>query len=195
MSDAAAQMPAEWLSSQADSGPRRGPANGSQKFVTFFLVDEEYGLEILKVHEIIGMMGITRVPRTPECVRGVINLRGKIIPIVDLRLKFGMPPTEDTEQTCIIVVQSCGAQVGVVVDRVSEVLDINTDDIEETPSFGQDINTDYILGIGRDEGRVKLLLDIDKVLNTQSLSGRTGAEAPDAAHVADIMALPGIKAA
>jgi purine-binding chemotaxis protein CheW len=171
---------------------RRAPTGGTQKFVTFFLVDEEYGLEILKVHEIIGMMNITRVPRTPDCVRGVINLRGKIIPIVDLRLKFSMPPTEDTEQTCIIVVQSNGLQVGVVVDRVSEVLDINTDDIEETPSFGQGINTDYILGIGRAEGSVKLLLDIDKVLGTQSFAAAAG-DAPPADAAGTV--LPQVKAA
>ncbi len=170
MSEADVQMGTEWLPNQNDTVSRRAPTGGTQKFVTFFLVDEEYGLEILKVHEIIGMMNITRVPRTPDCVRGVINLRGKFIPIVDLRLKFSMPPTEDTEQTCIIVVQSNGLQVGVVVDRVSEVLDINSDDIEETPSFGQGINTDYILGIGRAEGSVKLLLDIDKVLGTQSFA-------------------------
>lgn len=168
--------------------PRAGGSNGgrqapqvSQKFVTFFLADEEYGIEILKVHEIIGMMSITRVPRTPTHVRGVINLRGKIIPVLDLRLKFLMPPTDDTDQTCIIVVQAAGGQMGVVVDRVSEVLAIDSDDIEETPSFGCEVNTDYILGVGRAGDRVKLLLDIDKVLSAGDVADMQSATREPAA--------------
>ena len=137
------------------------------KFLTFFLADEEYGLEILKVREIIGMMDITPVPRTPDFIRGVINLRGKVIPIVDTRLKFNMEQIERTEETCIIVVQAAGIQMGIVVDKVSEVMDIVGGDIEDAPSFGAEINTDYILGIGKSEGRVKLLLDIDKVLSDE----------------------------
>jgi purine-binding chemotaxis protein CheW len=146
----------------AGNGTNLGERGG--KFLAFFLADEEYGLEILKVHEIIGMMTITPVPRTPEHIRGVINLRGKVIPIVDLRLKFGMDPIADTDQSCIIVVQTDGIEIGVVVDKVSEVLDIPGQDIEDTPSFGTGVSTDYILGIGKSEGRVKLLLDIDKAL-------------------------------
>ncbi len=134
------------------------------KFLTFFLAGEEYGLEILKVHEIIGLMAITPVPRTPDFIKGVINLRGKVIPIVDLRLKLGMMEAEATEQTCIIVVQANGIQIGIVVDKVSEVLDISGDEIDEPPTFGADVNSDYILGIGKSEGKVKILLDIDKVL-------------------------------
>lgn len=141
------------------------------KFLTFFLDKEEYGIEILKVQEIIGMMPITPVPKTPEFIRGVINLRGKIIPIVDLRLKFGMEAKEVTDQTCIIVVQAKGVQMGLVVDKVSEVADISNEDIEECPSFGTNVNTDFILGmgIGRTDGRVKMLLDIDKVLSFQEV--------------------------
>ncbi len=135
------------------------------KFLTFFLEKEEYGLEILKVREIIGMMDITPVPRTPEFIRGVINLRGKVIPIVDLRSKFSMEQIEQTDETCMIVVQAAGIQMGIVVDKVSEVLDIASEDIEDAPSFGTEVNTDYILGIGKSQGRVKLLLDIDKVLS------------------------------
>ncbi len=135
------------------------------KFLTFFLDGEEYGLEILKVREIIGMMNITPVPRTPDFIRGVINLRGKVIPIVDLRLKFGMESIARTDETCVIVVQAAGIQMGIVVDKVSEVLDIAGDDIEDAPSFGTDVDTEYILGIGKSQGRVKLLLDIDKVLS------------------------------
>lgn len=139
------------------------------KFLTFFLSDEEYGLEILKVQEIIGMMDITAVPRTPEFIRGVINLRGKVIPIVDLRLKFGMEPAEQTDETCIIVVRAAGVEMGIVVDRVSEVLDIAGENVEDPPSFGEEVNTDYILGIGKSEGRIKLLLDIDRVLSTKDV--------------------------
>jgi purine-binding chemotaxis protein CheW len=135
------------------------------KFLTFFLAGEEYGLEILKVHEIIGLMPITTVPRTPSFIRGVINLRGKVIPIVDMRLKLEMDETEQTDETCIIVVQTQGLQVGVVVDKVSEVLDIAGENIDETPAFGTDVRSDYILGIGKSEGSIKLLLDIDKVLS------------------------------
>lgn len=145
------------------------------KFLTFFLASEEYGLEILKVHEIIGMMPITSVPRTPNFVKGIINLRGKVIPIVDLRLKFDMPYKEQTEETCTIVVQANGVQIGVIVDKVSEVLDIAAGEIEDAPTFGTDINSDYILGIGKSEGKVKLLLDIDKVLTMQDLGKVTTA--------------------
>lgn len=151
-------------------------SNGkSGKFLTFFLAGEEYGIEILKVQEIIGMMTITPVPRTPHFIRGVINLRGKVITVVDLRLKFEMEPKEQTEETCIIVVQTGGIQIGCVVDKVSEVLDINEREIEEAPSFGADVNTDYILGIGKSQGKVKLLLDIDKVLSRREMQSSSAA--------------------
>jgi purine-binding chemotaxis protein CheW len=144
------------------------------KFLTFFLAGEEYGLEILKVQEIIGMMDITPVPRTPEYIRGVINLRGKVIPIVDLRLKFSMEEAERTSETCIIVVEANRVQTGIVVDQVSEVLDVIAENIEDTPAFGADVRTDYILGIGKSEGRVKLLLDIDRVLSDGNLDQLSG---------------------
>ena len=144
------------------------PTRRSGKFLTFFLAGEEYGLEILKVHEIIGALPITRVPRTPEFIRGVVNLRGKIIPLMDLRRKFGMEQGGDSE-TCIIVVQVQGVQAGVIVDRVSEVLNIAAQDVEDAPSFGADVGTDYLLGIAKANGRVRLLLDIDRVLSSQEL--------------------------
>lgn len=145
------------------------------KYLTFKLADEEYGLEILKVQEIIQMQAVTRVPRTPEYVRGVINLRGKVIPVIELRKKFGFPLLEDTEKTCIIVVQiaSSGENpivMGIIIDEVREVLDIKAENIEETPSFGASINTDFILGMGKMNGNVKILLDIDKVLSVQELA-------------------------
>lgn len=133
------------------------------KYLTFFLSGEEYGIEILKVSEIIGMQAITRVPRTPEFVRGVINLRGKVIPITDLRVKFGMEPASAGE-SCIIVVQLCDVQTGIVVDRVSEVIALSEQDIVDSPDFANGAQTELLLGIGKSGDRIKLLLDIDKVL-------------------------------
>lgn len=144
------------------------------KYLTFKLADEEYGLEILKVQEIIQMQAVTKVPRTPDYVRGVINLRGKVIPVVDLRKKFGIDSIKDTEKTCIIVVQISHDEsvvvMGIIIDEVKEVLDIRAENIEETPSFGESINTDFILGMGKIGQSVKILLDIDKVLSQQELT-------------------------
>jgi len=144
------------------------------KYLTFKLGSEEFGLEILKVQEIIQMQSITRVPRTPEFVRGVINLRGKVIPVVDLRLKFGMESTDDTERTCIVVVQIRNATsvvvMGTIIDEVREVLDIPEASIEDTPSFGTSIDTEFILGMGKIGQNVKILLDIDKVLSAQEIT-------------------------
>jgi len=139
------------------------------KYLTFVLGDEEYGLEILKVREIIGLMDITAVPSTPEFVRGVVNLRGKVIPVVDLRLKFGMASAEATEETCIIVVDVDTVEMGIVVDKVSEVLDIVENDIEDAPSFGVSVDTNFILGMGKADGNVKILLDISKVLSSEEI--------------------------
>ena len=144
------------------------------KYLTFSMAEEEYGIGILKIREIIGMMPITSVPRTPEFVKGVINLRGKVIPVVDLRLRFEMESIDYTERTCIIVVEITGSagtvQIGIVVDSVSEVLNVNGNDIEETPTFGTKLNTDYILGMAKMEGGIKILLDIDCVLSEQEIS-------------------------
>ena len=140
------------------------------KYLTFNLVNEEYGLEILKVQEIIGIMNVTRVPKMPDYVRGVINLRGKVIPVIDLRLKFGLDSQNDTERTCIIVVQvSHGDQqvtTGIIVDEVSEVLDIAEEQIEDAPSFGASVDTEFILAMGKVGKKVVMFLDIDKVLPT-----------------------------
>lgn len=142
------------------------------KYMTFKVADEEYGVAILKVRELIGLMDITHVPQTPPWVRGVINLRGKVIPVADLRLKFNMPPTEATDQTVIIVVQLVSAMgitiMGVLVDEVLEVLDIRAAQIEPPPSFGsQSTDTDFILGVGKSDKRVIFLLDIDAVLHPE----------------------------
>ncbi len=134
------------------------------KFLTFFLSGEEYGIPILNVHEIIGLHPITRVPRVQEYLKGVINLRGKIIPVIDLRLRFGLDAAEPSPETCIIVVHIRGVEVGVIVDKVSEVVDILDEEIEPAPSFGADGGTDFILGIGKLRESVKILLDIERVL-------------------------------
>ena len=140
------------------------------KYLTFELKGEIYGLEILKVQEIMGLMGVTRVPQTPDFIRGVINLRGKVIPVVDLRLKFGLEAVADTERTCIIVVQfmqrNAPMTMGLIVDEVSEVINIVAGQIEDTPSFGAEIDTSFILGIGKVGQKVVMLLDADKVLST-----------------------------
>jgi len=160
-----------------------------EKYLTFALDEEEYGIGILKVKEIIGMMPITPVPQTPEYVKGVLNLRGKVIPVVDLRLRFGMESIDYTERTCIIVVEIAGKagtiQIGIVVDAVSEVLNIKSEDIEDTPTFGTKLNTDYILGMAKMEGGVKILLDIDKVLSRQSLEMLSGVKKEGAPVQAD----------
>lgn len=140
------------------------------KYLTFVLNHEEYGLEILRVREIIGLMDITPVPQMPHFIKGIINLRGKVIPVVDLRLKFGMPEAEYTKETCTIVVDIENRLMGIVVDTVSEVLDITAKDIEPTPSLGSTIKTDFILGMGKVKGKVKILLDIDKVLTLDELA-------------------------
>ena len=144
------------------------------KYLTFDLADEEYGLEILRVREIIGMMEITPVPRTPDFVLGVINLRGKVIPVADLRLKFGLPFKEPDDRTCVIVVevQSEGetVQMGIVVDRVNEVVDVKASEVEPTPSFGVALDTAFILGMAKVGDKVKILLDIDKVLTASEVA-------------------------
>lgn len=141
------------------------------KYLTFMLASEEYGIGILQIKEIIGMMPITSVPQTPGFIKGVINLRGKVIPVMDLRLRFGMPAMNYTERTCIIVVEIDGeagtVQIGIAVDAVSEVLNIKAEDIEASPSFGTRLNTDFILGLAKMNGGIKILLDIDRVLSTK----------------------------
>lgn len=149
-------------------------ADREGKYLTFTMAEEEYGISILKIKEIIRMMPITSVPQTPDFVKGVINLRGKVIPVMDLRLRFGMDAIDYTERTCIIVVEIAvpagHVMIGIVVDSVSEVLNIKRDDIEDTPTFGTKLNTDYILGMAKMEGSVKILLDIDQVLSQAEIA-------------------------
>lgn len=154
--------------SQTDRPGAHAASGPSSKYLTFFLAGQEYGLEILKVHEIIGLIPITPVPRTPDYIRGVVNLRGKVMPVIDLRRKFSMPPAHQTQESCIIIVQAEEKEVGVVVDKVSEVLDIPMGDIDEAPFFGRGVQTGYILGIAKSDGRVKLLLDIETALSAEA---------------------------
>lgn len=155
------------VNSQNDKKNQKKAEGG--KFLTFFLAGEEYGIEILSVHEIIGMMPITSVPGTPDYICGVINLRGKVIPVVDIRKKFGMDLKEYDSETCIIVVNVQGVEAGAVVDRVSEVLNIADEDIEPPPSFGKGIQVDFILGIGKSQSKVKILLDIDRLISSDQI--------------------------
>ncbi|NTV37744.1 MAG: purine-binding chemotaxis protein CheW [Anaerolineales bacterium] len=156
------------------------PGQGSLagKYLTFKLGLEEFGLEILKVQEIIKMMEITKVPKTPGFVRGVINLRGKVIPVMDLRLKFEMDARDTTEKTCVIVVQVKKASghitTGIIVDEVSEVLDVLADQIEPAPEFGSSVDTTFILGMGKVAKRVVMLLDVDRVLSSGELAALAG---------------------
>lgn len=170
------------MEAQTETGGQKGrqnPADLAGKYLSFRVGGEDYGLKILRVQEIIGMQEITGIPRTPDFVKGVINLRGKVIPVIDLRLKFGMEEAEVSRKTCIIVVQVGGADagdviMGVVVDEVSEVLEISSEQIEPPPGFGARIETDFILGMAKTEDAVKILLDLDRVLTSSELAAITG---------------------
>jgi len=162
------------MSTQSLEPVSTGTRHLSGKYLTFTLHQESYGIDVLKVREIIRLINITAVPQMPNYVRGVINLRGKIIPVMDLRLKFGFAEAASTEQTCIIVVQvklpdGKATQMGLVVDGVEEVTNIAEADIEETPDFGGQVATDYIVGMAKIKGMVKTLLDIDGVIGAETL--------------------------
>lgn len=165
MSEAATMQRAE--------NPQRRSDNAG-KYLTFLIERETYGVEILKVQEIIEMVDVTQVPRTPPFVKGVINLRGKVIPVVDLRLKFGMEQKDVSRQTCIVVVYVQNGDerltMGMMVDAVSEVLDIPGESIAPPPDFGSQVDTAFLLGMAKSEGLVRMLLDIDKVLSNKELT-------------------------
>ena len=163
------QSPSSALSVMPALGTRAG------KYLIFHLGMEEFGTEVLKVREIMGLQDITTVPQVPAYVKGVINLRGKVIPVVDLRLKFGLPPEEYTARTCIVVVRTRQAgedlMIGMIVDGVVEVLSLTLADIEDTPDFGPGVVTPYLRGMAKIKGKVKILLDIDQVLSSTDLNG------------------------
>jgi len=166
---------------QTTTGPEKSTSVASAvdsragKYLTFRLGSEEFGVRVDKVREIMGVQEITAVPQTPDYLKGVINLRGKVIPVVDLRLKFRLDAMEYTQRTCIIVVQVPGEaapiQVGLVVDAVSEVVNLVAADIEDTPDFGEKLSTPFILGMAKLKGKVKILLDIDRVVSAHEISG------------------------
>lgn len=161
------------METDANNMTGNGAVTREGKYLTFSLAGEEYGIGILKVKEIIGLITITPVPQTPPHIKGVINLRGKVIPIVDLRIKFGIDAMDYTERTCIIVVEitsgSNKISMGIVVDSVSEVLNIKAAEIEDTPNFGSRLDTSYILGMAKAGQSVKILLDIDKVMSAKEM--------------------------
>ena len=154
--------------------PTRTKEERAGKYLAFHLGPEEFGIQVLKVREIMGIQEITAVPHTPLHTKGVINLRGKVIPVVDLRLKFGMPEVAYTQRTCIIVTEvegeSGSMMIGAVVDGVSEVLNLAVADIEDTPDFGGEVATTGLLGMAKVKGKVKILLDIDHVMTHQDLN-------------------------
>ncbi|HME06524.1 MAG TPA: chemotaxis protein CheW [Bryobacteraceae bacterium] len=145
------------------------------KYLSFRLGQEEYAIQVLRVREIMGIPEITAVPQTPVYLKGVINLRGKVIPVMDLRLRFGLKETERTHQTCIIVVEiqqgMAPVWMGVIVDAVSEVLTLVAADIEDTPDFGSSTAAPYLLGMAKVKGKVKILLEIGTVLTATELAG------------------------
>ena len=174
---------------QQKADPRSG------KYLAFYLGNEEFAIQVLRVREIVGVLEINAVPQTPDYVKGVVNLRGKVVPVVDLRLKFGLPELEYTQRTCVIVVQievvhgevahsepatgpglrgpgrSGRFEIGIIVDGVSEVLTLQAGDIENTPDFGSGVAIPYLLGMAKIKGKVKILLDINRVLSAQEAAG------------------------
>jgi purine-binding chemotaxis protein CheW len=161
------------VSPRAEASPTVEVDARAGKYLVFALGREEFGIKVLNVREIMGIQDITAVPHTPPYLMGVINLRGKVIPVVDLRAKFGMPGVEHTARTCIIVVQVGGESkaimMGIIVDGVAEVLNLTPAEIEDTPDFGQGVAMPYILGMAKVKDKVKILLDIDEVLAAQEL--------------------------
>jgi purine-binding chemotaxis protein CheW len=164
-----------------NSSPRANDGGNANKFLSFCLGKEEFGLEILTVREIIGITDITPLPQAPKYVKGVINLRGKIISVVELRTKFGMDSVPYTEETCVIVVEVAGTggsdsfQMGIIVDSVREVVNIDQNSIEPPPTFGTEISLDYILGMGKLKERVIILLNVAKVLSASELDALASA--------------------
>ncbi len=164
-------MPA--ASPRDDSGLQR-LMDQDNKFLQFELDGEYYGVDILKVREINGMMDITAVPQTPSFMKGLINLRGKVVPVIDLRLKFGLREAEYDERTSIIVIEFRSihgqVQMGIVVDTVSEVINIPARNIESAPNFGVRLKSDYIRGMAKAKDRVIIILDIDLILTDEELT-------------------------
>ncbi len=181
-----AKSPAEAASERSgehtESTNERPTARAGQ-YLTFFLRGEEYAAEILQVREIIEFRDLTTVPTTPTWIRGVINLRGSVVPVVDLAAKFGLPATEITKRSCVVIVDveldGDATVMGVMVDRVNQVIDLVDEEIEPAPSFGTRIRTDCLLGMGKPGERIVLLLDVDRVLGVGELVSVSALEAPN----------------
>ena len=138
----------------------------TDQFVTFIINDEIYGVDVLKVHEIIGMTKITHVPNSMNYMKGMINLRGYVVPVVDMRIKFTMPEREYDDATVILIVEVTGKLIGMIVDTVSDVMKISKSNIQETPHFSAKIDTDFIMNIGKVDEKLVILLDVDKILTS-----------------------------
>jgi purine-binding chemotaxis protein CheW len=168
-------MNGEQVAPAAQGSSLHGVQAQPGKYLTYRLGDEQYGIDIAKVQEIIGLMPVTRVPRTPNCMRGVINLRGKVIPVVDLRSKFGLDQVQDTRKTCIIVMNIMQEDhallaLGIVVDEVLEVADFSEERLQPQPAFGAKVMANLILGIGRVDERVVILLDADRLVTAEEIA-------------------------
>jgi len=150
------------------------PITETTQYLTFKLGDEVFALDIAKVREVLDFTAVTKVPRTPEFMRGVINLRGNVVPVVDMRLKFGMTKTEKTVNTCIIIVEISldgdTTVLGALADSVQEVIDLEPDKIEPAPKIGTRLRTDFIKGMGKRNDQFIIILDIDKVFSVDELS-------------------------
>jgi purine-binding chemotaxis protein CheW len=148
--------------------------NETVQYLTFKLAEETFALDVAKVREILEQSSITKVPQTPDFMRGVINLRGSVVPVIDLRLKFGMTATEQTVNTCIIVaevqLEDEVIVLGALADSVQEVIEMTPEQIEAAPHIGTRLNTDFIKGMGKHDGRFIMILDIDKVFTSEELA-------------------------
>lgn len=170
--------------SHAEHAPAATTKRGG-KYLTLFLGAEEYGLDVTKVQEIIRMLPITRVPRAPAFIRGVINLRGRIIPVLELRARLCLPSVDEARETCIVVVRSADLHMGIIVDAVREVLTIRDEELLPVPDFGTAIDTSYLSGLARREQRVVLLLDVERVLTRDETVTLSGAGVTDAGTAPD----------
>jgi purine-binding chemotaxis protein CheW len=146
------------------------------QYLTFLLAQEQFAIGILGIKEIIEFEGVTEVPMMPPCVRGVINLRGAVVPVIDLLARFGRPPSPVTKRTCVVIVEAGGDSgerqvMGLLVDAVNEVLDIAAADIEPPPAFGARLRSDFIQGVGKVRGKFVLLLDVDRTLSIDEIAG------------------------
>ena len=164
------------------------------QYLTFTLADEVFAVDVARVREILEITSITKVPQTPEFMRGVINLRGSVVPVIDMRLKFGMDETERTVNTCIIVVevQMDGETIilGSLADSVQEVIEMEPDQIEAAPHIGTHLNTDFIKGMGKPDGRFVIILDIDKVFSSVELVAVQGQDSAERKGVSDEIISP-----